>query len=125
MARPLRYEAAGAVYHVMARGDGGKTVFEEDKDRYGWVGGGTGKRLRSWRWSSFPAYAGSKSPEWLETGRGLRAFQLYEDHRGGRAYAGYLEARAKDAEGAVTDGALKELRKEWCLYPLASSRGDV
>ena len=23
MARPLRYEAAGAVYHVMARGDGG------------------------------------------------------------------------------------------------------
>jgi len=25
MARPLRYEAAGAVYHVMARGDGGKT----------------------------------------------------------------------------------------------------
>ena len=37
MARPLRYEAAGAVYHVMARGDGGKTVFEDDKDRYGWV----------------------------------------------------------------------------------------
>jgi len=37
MARPLRYEAAGAVHHVMARGDGGKTVFENDKDRYGWV----------------------------------------------------------------------------------------
>jgi putative transposase len=31
MARPLRYEAAGAVYHVIARGDGGKTVFEDDK----------------------------------------------------------------------------------------------
>ncbi len=29
-ASPLRYEAAGAVYHVMARGDGGKTVFEDD-----------------------------------------------------------------------------------------------
>ena len=26
MARPLRYEAAGAVYHVMARGDGGVCV---------------------------------------------------------------------------------------------------
>jgi hypothetical protein len=37
MARPLRYEAAGAVYHVMARGDGGKTVFENDKDRHGWL----------------------------------------------------------------------------------------
>ena len=37
MARPLRYEAAGAVYHVMARGDGGKTIFDDDKDRYGWL----------------------------------------------------------------------------------------
>ena len=212
MARPLRYEAAGAVYHVMARGDGGKTVFEDDKDRYGWVdlmeraceqlrlagacvgadgkpfpcaggdagaesgggdemdargllaglepaaaaaracvsgpiqgGGGewrgagrelfqdrgglhpsqsgefrlggreTGKRLRSWRWSSFPAYAGGKKPDWLETDRVLRAFRLSEDHRGGRAYAGYLEARAKDAKGAVTDASLKELRRGWCL----------
>ncbi|MGL5018704.1 MAG: transposase [Luteolibacter sp.] len=212
MARPLRYEAAGAVYHVMARGDGGKPVFEDDKDRYGWldlmeracgsfgwrvhawvlmgnhfhllvetpepnlvagmkwmlgvysqgwnrrrqrkghvfqgrykavvvngeeregcyfkivadyihlnpvrsgwVGGETGMRLRSWRWSSFPAYAGGKSPEWLETGRVLRAFQLSEDHRGGRAYAGYLEARAKEAKGAVTNAALTELRRGWCL----------
>ncbi len=37
MARPLRYEAAGAVYHVMARGDASKPVFEDDQDRYGWV----------------------------------------------------------------------------------------
>jgi hypothetical protein len=37
MARPLRYEAAGAVYHVMARGDGGKPVFEDDRDRYRWT----------------------------------------------------------------------------------------
>ena len=27
MARPLRFEYEGAVYHVMARGDGGKAVF--------------------------------------------------------------------------------------------------
>ncbi len=83
--------------------------------RSGWVGGETGKRLRSWRWSSFPAYAGGKSPEWLETGRVLRAFQLSKDHRGGQAYAGYLEARAKDSKGAVTDAALEELRRGWCL----------
>jgi len=37
MARPVRYEAAGAVYHVMARGDGGKEVFEEDADRFDWL----------------------------------------------------------------------------------------
>jgi len=52
--RPLRYEAAGAVYHVMARGDGGKQVFEEDKDRYGWIDlmeracGSFGWRVSAW-----------------------------------------------------------------------------
>ena len=212
MARPLRYEAAGAVYHVMARGDGGKDVFEDDKDRFawtdlmerahgrfgwrvhawvlmgnhfhvlletpqpnlvagmkwvlgvfsqgwnrrrgrrghvfqgrykavvvngeaadgsyfkivadyihlnpvrsGWVGGESGGRLRSWRWSSFGAYAGGKVPAWLETGRVLRAFRLSEDARGGKAYAGYLEARAKDRKGVITDAALSELRSGWYL----------
>ena len=212
MARPLRYEAAGAVYHVMARGDGGKNVFDDDKDRFawtdlmekahgrfgwrvhawvlmgnhfhmlietpepnlvagmkwvlgvfsqgwnrrrgrrghvfqgrykavvvngeaadgsyfkivadyihlnpvrsGWVGGDTGARLRSWRWSSFPAYAGGKAPVWLETGRVLRAFQLSQDARGGKAYAGYLEARAKDRKGVITDAALSELWNGWYL----------
>ena len=212
MARPLRYEAAGAVYHMMARGDGGKNVFEEDKDRYawtdllerahgrfgwrvhawvlmgnhfhllletpepnlisgmkwmlgvysqgwnrrrqrcghvfkgryksvvvngegahgsyfkivadyihlnpvrsGWVGGDTGKRLRSWRWSSFGAYAGGKVPVWLETGRVLRAFRLSQDGRGGKAYAGYLEARAKNKKGVVSDEALEQLRRGWYL----------
>ena len=37
MTRPLRYEAAGAVYNVMARGDGGKNVFEDDKDCFAWT----------------------------------------------------------------------------------------
>ena len=212
MARPLRYEAAGAVYHVMARGDGGKNVFDDDKDRFawtdlmgkahgrfgwrvhawvlmgnhfhllletpepnlvagmkwvlgvfsqgwnrrrgrrghvfqgryksvvvngeaadgsyfkivadyihlnpvrsGWVGGETGARLRSWRWSSFGAYAGGKIPDWLETGRVLRAFQLSDDAGGGKAYAGYLEARAKDRKGVITDAALSELRSGWYL----------
>ena len=212
MARPLRYEAAGAVYHVMARGDGGKQVLGDDKDRFawldlmervcarhgwrvhawvlmgnhfhllletpepnlvvgmkwllgvfsqgwnrrrerqghvfqgrykavvvngeerdgsyfrivadyihlnpvrsGWVGGETGKRLRAWRWSSFPAYAGSNVAEWLETGKVLRAFQLSEDGRGGKAYAGYLEARAKDRKGALSTAALEELRRGWYL----------
>jgi len=38
MARPVRYEAAGAVYHVMARGDSGRDVFVEDEDRKAWLG---------------------------------------------------------------------------------------
>jgi putative transposase len=37
MARPLRFQYAGASYHVMARGDGGRVVFEEDKDRFNFL----------------------------------------------------------------------------------------
>ncbi len=33
MARPMGFQYPGAVYHVMARGDGGKMVFETDDDR--------------------------------------------------------------------------------------------
>jgi REP element-mobilizing transposase RayT len=83
--------------------------------RSGWVEGNSGKSLKSWRWSSFPAYAGGKKPDWLETGRVLRAFQLSEDRRGGRAYGGYLEARAKDMDSAVNDASLAELRRGWYL----------
>ena len=32
MARPLRIEYSGAVYHVMARGDGGKFIFNDDSE---------------------------------------------------------------------------------------------
>ena len=34
MARALRIEYPGAVYHVMARGDGGKRIFETDEDHF-------------------------------------------------------------------------------------------
>lgn len=37
MARPVRFEASGAVYHVMARGEGGKNVFEDEIDRKVWL----------------------------------------------------------------------------------------
>ena len=33
MARPLRIEYAGAVYHVMARGNQGHAIFRDDEDR--------------------------------------------------------------------------------------------
>jgi REP element-mobilizing transposase RayT len=211
MARPLRYEAAGAIYHVMARGDGGKDVFEDDIDRKvwlrrlgevcgsygwrlhawvmmgnhfhllletpepnlvagmkwfmgvfsqgwnrrrrrrghvfqgrykavvvngegsehyfrivadyihlnparsGWVGGTTGKRLAEWPWSSFHCYGRRKLPKWLVTSRVLRAFELEEGGRGGRAYVRYLEERAKDRKGTLSDGSLKELRRGWYL----------
>jgi REP element-mobilizing transposase RayT len=54
MARQRRFQYAGAVYHVMARGDGGKTVFETDDDRLvflsrlGEVCGSCGWRVHAW-----------------------------------------------------------------------------
>lgn len=34
MARPLRLELAGALYHVTSRGDGGEDIFLNDEDRH-------------------------------------------------------------------------------------------
>jgi hypothetical protein len=33
MARPLRFQYPGAIYHVMVRGDGGNIVFQTDDGR--------------------------------------------------------------------------------------------
>ena len=37
MARPLRLEFAGALYHVTARGDSRETIFEDDEDRHAFL----------------------------------------------------------------------------------------
>jgi len=33
MARPIRIQYPGAVYHVMARGNHGQEIFQDDQDR--------------------------------------------------------------------------------------------
>jgi hypothetical protein len=77
--------------------------------RAGWVGENPGKRLRSWRWSSFGAYAGGKVPGWLETGRVLHAFQLSEDGRGDRAFGekvlGSIKAVGGERKRSSVEGA--------------------
>ncbi len=37
MARKVRIEYAGTVYHVMARGNQGQPVFADDRDRKRWL----------------------------------------------------------------------------------------
>jgi putative transposase len=37
VARKLRVEYEGAIYHVMNRGDGGEAVFTDVEDRHGFV----------------------------------------------------------------------------------------
>ena len=54
MPRTLRHQYAGAVYHLMARGDGGKPIFETDDDgkaflfRLGQVCASHGWRVHAW-----------------------------------------------------------------------------
>jgi REP element-mobilizing transposase RayT len=37
MARPLRLEFAGAVYHVTSRGEGREDIYAGDADRQAWL----------------------------------------------------------------------------------------
>ena len=37
MARQIRVEYAGAVYHVMARGNQGRRIYADDPDRKRWL----------------------------------------------------------------------------------------
>ena len=38
MARPLRFEFAGAIYHVTSRGDKREDIYVTDKDQQDWPG---------------------------------------------------------------------------------------
>ena len=81
--------------------------------RAGLAGGGRGK-LIGYRWSSLPSHAKGNGPDWLDTGRLLRAFELAGDGRGRRAYVAWLEARA-GCGGKVDEKAMKALRRGWYL----------
>ena len=39
MARPLRIEFAGALYHITSRGDRREAIFEDDEDRERFLAG--------------------------------------------------------------------------------------
>ncbi len=211
MPRVIRYQYPGAVYHLMARGDGGKVVFENDEDRkgflfrlgkvcecHGWrvhawvlmdnhfhllvetpeanlstgmklllgsfsqgwnkrrlrrghvfqgryksipvnasdsdpyyfriaadyihlnparagLAGGSHGPLVDYAWSSLRDHAKGKGPDWLESEKLLRAFELAEDGRGRRAYVAWLEARAATDGGRIDEEAMKALRRGWYL----------
>ena len=84
----------------MARGDGGKSVFETDADclvflsRLGEVCGSCGWRVHAWV---------------------LNSFELAKDGRGRRAYVAWLEARAAQKGGKIDPVAQEALRRGWYL----------
>ncbi|RYG97057.1 MAG: transposase, partial [Alphaproteobacteria bacterium] len=208
MARPLRFVYPGAVYHIMARGDGGKAIFIDREERllflrhlervcesHGWrlhawvlmgnhfhllletpeanlvsgmrillgsfgqtwnrrrqrrghvfqgryksvpvagerasdpfqfrvvadyihlnparagLAGGAQGKLAEYEWSSLPAYRRGKGPSWLHFDRVLSGFELAKDGRGRRAYVDYLEERARENGGNLSEAAMAALRR--------------
>ncbi len=82
--------------------------------RAGLAGGKRGD-LADYRWSSLGNYARGREPEWLETDRVLRAFELAESGQGRRAYVAWLEARAANPKGTIDEKAQAALRRGWYL----------
>ena len=90
----MLYEATEAVYRLITRGDGGNPVFEDDKDRYGWVDLMVKDMRAVWlacvrRWSwSFPRcwMRQRRSGRWRRSG--LRRKEGGRRAEGGRELAG-------------------------------------
>jgi hypothetical protein len=81
MPRPSRFQYPGAIHHVMARGDGGKEVFETDDDRRSFIhlnparaglAGGGRATLSGHKWSSLPSNLKGRKPDWLMLDRVFR-----------------------------------------------------
>lgn len=82
--------------------------------RAGIAGGGHGP-LVSYLWSSLPSHQKGNGPDWLVSGRILRAFNLAADGRGRRAYVAWLEARAANDGGMIDEEASQAIRRGWYL----------
>lgn len=82
--------------------------------RAGLAGGAKGP-LVAYRWSSLPSHHKGNGPDWLVDERLLRAFQLAADGRGRRAYVAWLESRATNAGGKISDEATDAIRRGWYL----------
>jgi hypothetical protein len=83
MARKLRVQYSGAIYHVMNRGDRREAIFLSDKDRVlfvdtlaeacektDWQVLGPEEPLQSYPWSSYPLHLQepTRRPVWLRVG---------------------------------------------------------
>jgi putative transposase len=82
--------------------------------RAGLAGGARGP-LVSYLWSSLPSYQKGNGPDWLVSGRILRAFNLADDGRGRRAYIAWVETRAANQGGKIDEEASQAIRRGWYL----------
>jgi len=102
MARKLRVQYPGAIYHVMNRGDRREAIFTDDHDR------------QLFLWSSYPLYLKEPAnrPVWLRVDRLLGDWGIPQDSSAGREqFALRLETRRQ----AETQPDFDPYKRGWCL----------
>ena len=78
------------------------------------------ERLKSYAWSSYPAYLGrpSRRPSWLRVDRVLGSLHLEKDDAAARrGYQAHLESRALETQegDSVSEAQWKAIRRGWYL----------
>ena len=142
MARPLRIEFAGAVYHVMARGNHGRAICADDKDRQMWVATlaqawqRTGWKIHAWVLMGNHYHLLLETPEpnlvqgmkWLQ-GTYTQRFNARHRKRGhlfqGRYRAVPVEVQSREYFQTVSmrtgrkelEAGWQALRRGWYLVP--------
>ena len=133
MARKLRVEFEGAVYHVMNRGDQRERIFVDDEDRrlfLATLGEACAKTewqvdafclmpVRSYAWSSYPEYLRKPGKRliWLRVERLLGEWGIGRDAAAGRGRFEQGMERRAEGERAKESGDWKQLRRGWCWGP--------
>ena len=116
MARKLRGQYSGAIYHVMNRGDRREPIFRADQDRQRFVETlvEPEEPLRSFSWSSWPEYlrAPSRRPAWLRVERLLGECGIPKDSAAGRRE---LELALERRRGGEEGDEFKVVRRGWCI----------
>src|SRR5437667_7789175 len=120
MPRMLRVEYAGAIYHIMSRGDRREQIYYNDVDRQDFLKTlaeacqKTGFEVHAYPWGSLIWYAAAREhrPFWIRVDRLLGEHGIQEDSAPGRQeFERRIEARRLEE---TSEDALKPLRRGWC-----------
>ena len=86
MPRPLRVGFAGAIYHLMSRGDRQEPIFLDDVDRQTFLRTlGEACEKTGWQTHAYPLYISvRRRPPWLRVDRWLGEHGILEDGAPGR-----------------------------------------
>ena len=119
MPRKLRIEYAGAMYHVMSRGDQREAIFQDDEDRQKFLMTlGEACQKTEWQVHAYCLMRGEdlkepgRRPGWLRVDRLLGEKGIPRDSEVGRRQLALLTEKRR-AEESTAD--YEALRRDWVL----------